>query len=163
LANTGSGDGTSVPLRRALTVAAVLLLAAACVNHPVGPARSQSSYEAKAVTTAESALSAVQTVRLVAAAAAEGNAFGAYTSVSVSEQEDTLGGLRGTFLSIQPPPGAAAESLRAELSSLLTRAFDDVGAVRIEARRGHLDSLDTVAAPLAEDADALEAFVEEWA
>ena len=40
-----------------------------CVSHPVGPARSFESFTAKANTTAESALSAVETVRLVAEAA----------------------------------------------------------------------------------------------
>jgi hypothetical protein len=137
-----------------------LLVLTACVSHPVGPARTLASYEAKAGTTAESALSAVETVRLLATAAADGNTFGPFTSIAVSEQEDALGGLRGTFLSIQPPPGADAEQLREEVSGLLTRAFDHVGAVRIEVRRGNLDGLDDVAAPLARDADDLRAVVE---
>jgi hypothetical protein len=81
-----------------------VLLCAGCVGHPVGPARTFESYAAKASTTLESTISAVETVRLLAATAASGNALGPYTSVSISEQEDTLGGLRGTFMSIQPPP-----------------------------------------------------------
>ena len=67
-------------------------------------------------------------------------------SIAVSEQEDALGGVRGTFMSIQPPPGADADRLRDELSTLLTSAFDHVGDVRIEVRRGHLADLDAVAA-----------------
>ena len=147
--------------RRAAVAALVVLSLVGCVNHPVGPARSTESFEAKAGTTAESALSAVETVRLLATAAADGNSLGAYTSVAVSEQEDTLGGLRGTFLSIQPPPGADLEALRAELSAILTSAFDHVGAVRIEARRGNLEVLSDVAAPLEQDAADLRAIIEE--
>ena len=79
----------------------------------------------------------------------------------MSEQEDALGGLRGTFMSIQPPPGPEVAALRAELSTVLTSAFDHVGDVRIEARRGNLDVLDDVAAPLQQDADDLRALVEE--
>jgi hypothetical protein len=147
--------------RRALVAALASASLAGCVNHPVGPARSSESFEAKAGTTAESALSAVETVRLLAATAADGKAFGPYTSIAVSEQEDALGGLRGTFLSIQPPPGPDVAALRAELSTVLTSAFDHVGDVRIEARRGNLDVLDDVAAPLQQDAADLRALVEE--
>jgi hypothetical protein len=159
LNGTRSGDGGGVRLR--WTLAAVLaIVATGCVNHPVGPARSVGSFEAKAGTTARSALSAVETVRLLADTAARGDAFGAYTSVAVSEQEDALGGLRGTFLSIQPPPGDRVAALRDELSAVLTSAFEHVGAVRIEVRRGHLGELDDAAAPLRQDADDLRSIVE---
>jgi hypothetical protein len=148
-------------VRRAwAALGAIVLLG--CVNHPVGPARSFDAYEAKASTTAESALSAVETVRLLARTAADGDAFANYTAVAVSEQEDTLGGLRGTFESIQPPD-ARSEELRARLSELLTRAVDDTAAVRIEVRRGHLDALSEVAAPLAPVAVELAALIEELA
>jgi hypothetical protein len=108
----------------------------------------------------ESAISAVETVRLLADTAADGRAMGAYTSVAVSEQEDTLGGLRGTFASIQPPPDERSTQLRRQLTALLNQSFDHVGDVRIEARRGNLDRLDVVAAPLAADADALNALLD---
>jgi hypothetical protein len=150
-------------LRRVAAACALVALTGGCVGHPVGPARDLESFEAKAGTTASSALSAVETVRLLARTTADGGAFGSYASIAISEQEDALGGIRGTFLSIQPPPGAAAAALRAELSDLLTRAFDDVGAVRIEVRRGHLDDLDDAAAPLHQDADDLRALVAELA
>jgi len=133
-----------------------LALSAGCVAHPVGPARSFDSYAAKASTTLESTISAVETVRLLAETAADGSAMGPYTSVAVSEQEDALGGVRGTFLSIQPPPDDRSMQLRDDVSALLTAAFDHVGDVRIAARRGHLDDLDVVARPLEQDAAALE-------
>jgi hypothetical protein len=131
------------------------------VAHPVGPTRDLDGYERKASTTAESALSAVQTVRLLADTAAAGRSLSAFTAVAVSEQEDSLGGVRGTFMSIQPPPGADATALRARMSSLLTDAFDHVGDVRIEARRGNMDRLGEVARPLAADADALRRLMDE--
>jgi hypothetical protein len=136
------------------------MVLAACVAHPIGPARTYGSYAAKASTTVESAISAVETVRLLADTAADGRAMGAYTSVAVSEQEDVLGGLRGTFASIQPPPDVRSAQLRRQLTALLNRSFDHVGDVRIEARRGHLDGLDLVAAPLAADADDLDALLD---
>jgi hypothetical protein len=155
-----------VPCRRALArvVQSFVVLSfvlAGCVAHPVGPARSVESYERKANTTAESALSAVETVLLLAATGTDGNAFGSYLSIAVSEQEDALGGLRGTFLSIQPPPGVQPAAVRDELSTLLTDAFNHVGDVRIQVRRGHLDDLDAVAEPLQLDAEQLRALMDE--
>ncbi len=147
--------------RRALAGLVLSFVVAGCVAHPVGPARSAESYERKANTTAESALSAVETVRLLARAGSEGNALVTYLSVAVSEQEDALGGLRGTFMSIQPPEGVESAALRDELSTILTSAFDHVGDVRIEIRRGHVGELDIVAEPLAEDAAELRAVMEE--
>ncbi len=139
-----------------------MLIASSCVDHPVGPARTYDSYAAKASTTASSALSAVETVRLLATTAADGNAFAPYTSVAVSEQEDTLGGVQGTFASIQPPD-KRSEELRDELGAILASSFDHVSAVRIEARRGHLDRLAAVAAPLEQDAADLRAIEDELA
>jgi hypothetical protein len=141
--------------RAALAVIGLVWLAAACVAHPVGPARTWESYAAKASTTVESTISAVETVRLLAETASEGDLIAPYASVAISEQEDSLGGLRGTFMSIQPPTGARAAGLRDELAGLLDDAFAHVGDVRIEARRGNLDDLDRVAAPLRADAQAL--------
>jgi hypothetical protein len=137
-----------------------ILLCSGCVAHPVGPARTFDSYAAKASTTVESTLSAVETVRLLADTASDGGIFGPYTSVAISEQEDTLGGLRGTFMSIQPPPDERSAQLRDELSKLLTDAFDDVGDIRIAARRGQLDDLAALAAPLAGVADDLNRLVD---
>ena len=136
-----------------------VVLAAGCTAHPVGPARTFGKYEGKAATTAESALSAVQTARLVASAASRGNAFGPYTSSVVSDAEETVSGLAGTFGSIQPPD-ARADDLRDELQQLLSDALDHVTAVRVAARRGDLPHLDAIAAPLAGDAEKLQAFTE---
>ena len=132
---------------------------AGCTPHPVGPARSFGTFEGKAATTAESALSRVQTVRLAAETAGEGNAFGPYVSVLISDQEDALSGLQGTFGSIQPPD-ARSDALRTQLNGLLGDALDHVAQVRIAARRGELDRLPALATPLRNDALKLERFAE---
>ena len=134
----------------------VVVVLCGCVSHPVGPARTFGSYAAKAATTLESTISAVETVRLLAETKSAGDAFGSYATVAISEQEDALGGLRGTFMSIQPPPDERSAELRRQVADLLTDAFDHVGAVRLEVRRGHLDELVTVAEPLAADVDAID-------
>ena len=144
---------------RATAVACALLLAG-CVPHPVGPARTYAKYEGKAVTTAESAVSAVQTARLVVETAAKGNATATFTAMLLSEQEESLSGLQGTFGSIQPPD-ERADDLRDELGELLGDAADHVSTLRIIARRGQLDDLAEEAKPLDEDLRGLHAFAEE--
>jgi hypothetical protein len=131
---------------------------AGCVAHPVGPARTYTTYEGKAVASAEAAQSAVATVQLLATTAADGKTFGPYTVVALSEQEDGLSSIEGTFASIQPPD-RRADALRGELGAILSSAVGHAADVRIAARRGHLDDLDRVAAPLAEDAAALDRFL----
>ncbi|MBI5089016.1 MAG: hypothetical protein HZB15_09210 [Actinobacteria bacterium] len=125
----------------------------------VGPARTLDDYERKARTTAHDAQSVVETVLLIAETAAAGHAFGPFTGVSISEQEDALAAVQGDFGSIQPPD-ERADALRAELNELLSSAMDDIAAVRIAARRGQASGLDDVAAPLADDSAALDAFIE---
>ncbi len=135
-----------------------LIAVAGCVAHPVGPARTSSKYNGKASTTAKSALSVVETVRLTARAAAEGKATGPYVGVVISDAEDSLDGLSGTFESIQPP--AEADRVREALSGMLGDALDHVAEVRIAVRRGELSGLGRVAEPLGGDAEALRRFLE---
>lgn len=135
-------------------------LATRCLPHPLGSARTFGKYEGKAVTTAESALSNVETVRLAARNAARDRAFGPYVSVVVSDAEEAVGGVQSTFGSIQPPDGDA-DKLAATLDEILGDALDHVRDVRVAARRGQLAELADVAAPLDKDAAALERFVED--
>jgi hypothetical protein len=137
----------------------VLLVLVGCVAHPIGPARTFDKYEGKATTSAESALSAVSTTSLAARSGADSKAWGTYLAVVVSEQEDDLNGIAGTFASIQPPDDRA-DALRDELNAILTDAVDHVADVRIAVRRGQLDTLDRVAAPLAGDERTLRDFIE---
>jgi hypothetical protein len=146
-------------LRRALLVTTIVV-SSACVSHPVGPARTFGKYEGKARTTAESALSEVQTARLVARTAARGSAFGPYTGLVLSDAEENLGGLASTFGSIQPPD-ERADKVRRDLGSIIDDAEDHVADVRIAARRGALETLADVAAPLDDDIAALQSFLTE--
>ena len=145
--------------RRAWFLALLLVLPAACVSHPVGPARTMAKYEGKAATTAKSALSVVETVRLVARAAADGKAIGTYVDVVVSDAEESLDGLSGTFGSIQPP-AERGDRVRDALTGMLDDALDHVAEVRIAARRGDLADLGRVMEPLGHDADVLRQFIE---
>lgn len=147
----------------ALGLGATAVLASAagsCVPHPVGPARSERVYESKGVDSAETALSSVETVRVLAGAAADDRSSGPSAGVVVSGREDSLDGAAGSFASIQPP-GPRSDELRAELGDLLDDALEHVAAVRVAVRRGRLARLDDVARPLADDAAALRRFIEE--
>src|SRR5437870_1707657 len=77
-----------------------LVLLTGCVRNPVGPARDAGSYASKAVHSAESALSAVSTVQLVAEAGGDGKVFGSYAAVAVDQQEDAVTETTALFRSI---------------------------------------------------------------
>jgi hypothetical protein len=146
-------------VRRGLAAGLIAIAITGCVTHPVGPARTFETYEDKAATTAEAALSAVSTTILAAHAGTDGNAWGPYLSVLISEQEDQLAGVQGTFASIQPPDGRS-DALRQQLDDILAPAVDHVTQVRITVRRGRLDDLASVAQPLDDDQLQLRAFLE---
>jgi hypothetical protein len=135
------------------------LLATRMVPHPVGPARTFGKYNGKAVSTAESAVSNVRTVALVARARRDGNVFGPYTSVVISDAEEGVSGVQGTFDSIQPPD-ARADQLQKELDDLLSDAVDQVRAARVAARRSDSRALAELVAPLDAVGAELEAFTE---
>jgi hypothetical protein len=145
-------------MRRAAALLGLVLMTG-CVAHPVGPARTYGKYEGKAVTTADAALSAVNTVRLAATTGTKDHAFGPYLSVMISEQEESLSGVQGTFDSIQAP-GGRADALRGTLDQLLGDALEHLTDVRVAVRRGELGRLAEVAEPLADDAAKLNAFSE---
>lgn len=147
------GLAASLPL-----LAAVLSLGG-CTSHPVGPARTYETYQAKAVTTAESALSAVETVRLTVRTATTGHALGPWLSAVVGDAEESSVGVQGTFDSIQPPD-RRADGLRLDLDEILTDAVEHLAQVRIAVRRGALATLADAATPLDADRDRLEAFAE---
>jgi hypothetical protein len=149
---------------RAIAIGAVglmllALLAWRMVPHPIGPARTGAKYLGKAVTTARAAQSDVATAILVSDAASRNHIFGPYTALVVSDAEEAVSGLQGTFDSIQPPD-AASDDVRATLDALLSDATDHLSEVRIAARRGSLPELARTARPLTGDARRLERFVE---
>ena len=138
---------------------ALVALSGGCVSHPVGPARTYSSYEAKARTTASSARSSVATARLLAETASEGKTFGGYASASASESEDALSATIGTFDSIQPP-NSRSQELRDDLDSLLQDALTHVTDVRIAARRGQFAEMALVVHALQDSEAALTEWLE---
>jgi hypothetical protein len=142
-----------------LAAVVVAVLATGCVPHPVGPARTIAAYRDKARTTVESAMSELETVVLIAEQASADRAFGRFTAVVLSDAEESLDGLDGTFASIQPPPDG--DDLRTRLGAVLSDAGDHVADVRIAARRGSLRDLSDVAAPIEDDLAALEQLLEE--
>jgi hypothetical protein len=145
---------TPVP-RRLLVVVAACAAAAGCVPHPVGPARTDSGFERKAGSTLSGALSTTRTASLAVDTLLRGSAFEPYTCSVLSEAEDSLGGVRGTFASIQPP-GGRADGRRTEVLDAVTRSFADVGRARIACRRSDHDGLRAVVPALVGDADGLE-------
>ena len=140
-------------IARTGTIALVLLAATACV----APARTFDAYEGKAVDTADSALSAVETGRLAATTAGEDHSFATTLSVVLGDAESDASGARDIFESIQPPD-APSDELRTQLDAILDRAVDGLSRLRITARRGETSSLPRLARPLAAVAHDLQTF-----
>ena len=147
-------------MRRVVLLVLTGALLVGCTSHPVGPARTEAKYEGKARTSAESARSAVETSILAVRAFADGDAIGTYAGAVLSDQEEALSGVQGTFASIQPP-STQADALRDELDELMAQALSNVAAARIAVRRGDGDAARDLLGALREDADGLAAFVEE--
>jgi hypothetical protein len=144
-------------MRRPWVALALLLLVllGACT----GPVRSYAVYESKAGQTAKVVASAVQTARLATDAAAGGKAYGRYLSQVLAEAEEDAGAAQGTFDGIQPPD-RRADQLRNSLDRLLDEATSTLADLRVAARRGHLDELRGLAAPLPKLSAQLADFAE---
>ena len=116
-------------------------------------------YESKAGATAETVASAVETARLAAQAARDGDAYGRYLTQLLADAEKDADAAQGTFAAIQPPD-RRADQLRDQLDELLGQATDTLADLRIAARRGRFTELAELAAPLAGLAEELHAFAE---
>jgi hypothetical protein len=134
------------------------MVAAGCA----GPSFSYGDYEKKAAQTAKAADSEVQTARLAARAGADGRVTRPYLDVVLTGSETTLGDIQTSFGGVQPPD-RRSDQLRDEVGTLLSDASDVLAALRIEVRRGHIDALPKVAAPLAALHEKLTAITEEHA
>jgi hypothetical protein len=135
------------------------LSCAAMLSSCVAPARSFGAYEGKAATTAEDALSAVETARLAVGAAAKRDAFAPYLSVVLGEAEDAASSVQGTFDSVQPPD-SRSDQLRQDLDDRLQAAVSVLSDLRIAVRRGEARELPSRLEDLTKAADALRAFHE---
>jgi hypothetical protein len=135
---------------------AALALLAACASC-AGASRTDRDYSLKAANTAEAVASAVNTARFGVDAAARGRAPANFLSVLLGEAEEDALGAQESFDSRQPP-SARSDRLRAELDDLLAEATEVLSRLRIAVRRGDLDLLPDLAAPLVGLAGRLDDF-----
>ncbi|MFL5737792.1 MAG: hypothetical protein ACJ76P_10695 [Actinomycetota bacterium] len=110
-------------------ICTLAMVASACV----GPARTFSVYEAKAVVSVEQAVSAVQSVHVAISQALDDRNFAPYLSETMHDAEEDVTTAEGHFSSIQPPD-AASIRLRNEATALLHRASTAVEGARIAIR-----------------------------
>ena len=134
----------------------LLLILVSCV----GPAKNFPVFESRAANSAETALSAVETVRFAIRDAFRNDAFGPYLSVTMEDAEEDVSTAQGHFASIQPPDDAS-DRLRTQTEDLLTRASDAVEQARIAMRRGDLDTLGKLRHTLSAVSDDLDRFISE--
>jgi hypothetical protein len=143
-------------MTRTLATALAALAIAACASC-AGPSRTDRDYELKAANTAEAVASAVNTARFGVDAAARGRAPANFLSVLLGEAEEDALGAQDSFDSRQPP-SARSDRLRTALDGVLVEATDVLSQLRIAVRRGQLDRLADLAAPLPGLARQLETF-----
>ena len=102
--------------------------------------RTAGPYESKAVKTAASVRSAVESDLLLLEAVRMHRTIGPFVAVAASDAEDAASSAASTFLSIQPPDDRS-DQIRDELSHMLDATQDVLATVRIAARRGDERSL----------------------
>jgi hypothetical protein len=142
--------------RQALLLVAVALVLAGCV----GPATTTAAYRGKAVHAADAAVSELETVVLTSAAVRDGKMMQAYAETVVSEAEDALSSVQGSFDSIQPPDDTVSDQLRSDVDDLLTAGLGDLSDLRIALRRGAGEQVAQLADALKQTADKLSTFSE---
>jgi hypothetical protein len=147
---------------RARPVAAIVaVVAVVAAGGCAGSSRTDDDYRHKAANTAETARSAVETVRLGVRADDRHKVTGPYLSILVGRAEDQLSSVQQTFDSRQPP-SSHADDIRDSLDKLLVKASDTVSQVRIAVRRGQLGQLHQYAKDLDDVADQLDKAEEKW-
>jgi hypothetical protein len=87
-----------------------------------------------------------------------GNAYGNYLSALLGDTEDTAAAVQSSFDSEQPP-SRAADKVRDDLDTILQDAAGVLVQLRIHARRGEIDRLNRIAAPLQKVSTDLETFI----
>jgi hypothetical protein len=127
----------------------------------VGPARTTSTYEGKALRTAQDSLSELQTALLSVRTSMQGRLMQAYLETMLSDSEDAFSSIQTTFDSIQPPVTAPADKLRDELDSLLSDGADGMAQLRILARRQDKAKLAAEVTELVSTASGLDKFAQE--
>jgi hypothetical protein len=144
-------------MRRAAVVVLGAVLASGCVS----PSRTDRDFELKAGNSAKAVASSVATALLGVRAAKEHKATGPYLSVLFGGTEKDTSSVQAQFDGVQPPSNRADE-IREALDEQLSAALETLQKLRITVRRGELDQLDQVAAPLREVLPELRKMAEEW-
>jgi hypothetical protein len=140
-------------------VLVVVLMSAGCV----GPARTTSTYENKAVRTAQDSLSQLQTALLSVDTSLQGRMMHPYLKTVLSDSEDAFASIQNAFDSIQPPDTRGADALRTGLDALLSDGADGMTQLRVLARRKDTRILAVEAHKLAATAAGLDKFQREHA
>jgi hypothetical protein len=134
----------------------LLLLA---VSGCTGPVRSFGVYESKAANTARKTASAVATAELAVQVATHDKTFGRTAAQTLAETARDAGDTQGIFDAIQPPD-RRSDRLRSQLDDLLQPAVSTLEDLRTAARRGDVESMARIAAPLEKLAGELQDFDE---
>lgn len=121
--------------RTLAAVACALVALGGCV----APAYNDSQYRSKVAATASDAVSTIESVRLAVEATSRHRLPTNPIDVAISDQEDILDSVAGTFSSVQPPD-AAMEQLRDQVLALLDDARTHLEAARIAYRNNDVDA-----------------------
>jgi hypothetical protein len=124
-----------VRARAAVVGVLVLAVLAGCAV----PEGSASAYREEALSTLKAAHSSVESVHIALGARLEQKLFGRSADDAVSSAEESLSGTAGTFVGLQPPPGA--DAVRDAATKLLSDAQDAVEDARIAVRRDDRDAM----------------------
>ena len=122
-------------VRAALAGVLTLATLAGCATPEGDPA----AYREEALSTLKAAHSAVEWVHITVGARLDDKMFGRSADDSVSSAEESLSGAAGTFVGLQPPPGA--DEVRDTATKLLSAAQDAVEDARIAVRRDDRDAM----------------------
>jgi hypothetical protein len=135
-----------------------LVVLSGCLAACVAPAPTTGAYGGKAARTASDALSEVETARLAVEANRLGRLPQGYLEVLVAGAEEAFGSIQQTFDSVQPPDDPAADAVRDALDQLLSDGADNLGALRIAARREDHAAMEKASAALELVASGLSTF-----
>jgi hypothetical protein len=78
--------------------------------------------------------------------------------VILSQAEDGFNSVQATFDSIQPPDTTQADRVRDKLDQILSAGSDGLAQMRIAARRGDTDELDSTSHDMARVSQQLQDF-----
>jgi hypothetical protein len=120
---------------RLTLLACLVAVIASCV----GPTRTSDAMHTQVSRSAGSAVSALETIRLVTQAQLDGKSWWLFTDVVVTDAETTLATVESTLASRQPPTAESARATQTALDAIGTAA-DLARGLRI-AVRDHDDEL----------------------